>query len=281
MRWTAMRLGTRTSDPFFPRRAVLARRRRAKQTLSTSQGATRGYKGAEPLGWLGPLVIGLLLVVAAAYPAARDLHRGSDASAVEPVVQRFLSRPDEPLTQFRATRHLEAQNDRFNKEATMDVITELLPDGKFTYTIQRESGSTTIRNRVMRGLLENEKEMAAAKDPSRFAVTPANYDVTGGEMTDEGTVKLLAKPRRKDAGLIDGAVFITTADSDIVRVEGRLVKTPSFWTTRVDVVKRYARIAGARVPIRLDTTAHIRFAGASTMTMTYSYEMVNGVAVAQ
>jgi len=147
---------------------------------------------------LGPLLVGLLLAVGSAYAAAsREPNRGAEGSAVEPVVQRFLSRPDEPLTQFRATRHLEAQNDRFNKEAAMDVITELLADGKFTYTVQHESGSTTIRNRVMRGLLENEKEMAAAKDPSRFAVTPTNYDVTGGELTDDGTVKLLAKPRRK------------------------------------------------------------------------------------
>ena len=196
-------------------------------------------------------------------------------------MQRFMTRADDALTQFRSTRHLEAQNDRFNKEATMDVATELFPDGRFTYTIVRESGSSTIRNRVMRGLLENEKEMAAAKDPSRFAVTPANYEVMGAEMTEEGTVKLLTKPRRKEAGLVEGAVFLTSPDADIVRVEGRMVKSPSFWTTRVDVVKRYARVAGARVPIRLDTTARVRFAGMSTMTMTYAYEMVNGIAVAQ
>lgn len=189
-------------------------------------------------------------------------------------------RADEPVTQFRATRHLEAQNDRFNKEATMDVVTELLPDGHFTYNILKETGSETIRRRVMRGLLETEVEQATAKDPSRFAVTPANYTVAGGEVTDDGTVKLLAKPRRKEVGMVDGAVFVTSTDADIVRVEGRMVKSPSFWTTRVDVVKRYARIAGVRVPVRLDTTARIRFAGMSTMSMTYEYEMVNGKKVA-
>jgi hypothetical protein len=76
--------------------------------------------------------------------------------------------------------------------------------------------------------------------------------------------------------MVEGAVFVTSTDADIVRVEGRMVKSPSFWTTRVDVVKRYARIAGVRVPVRLDTTAHVRFAGTSTMSMTYTYEMING-----
>jgi hypothetical protein len=230
---------------------------------------------------LGPLISGLVLACWLAHPAASPGRNRVDSSAVEAVVQRFMTRADAPLTQFRSTRHLEAQNDRFNKEATMDVVTELFPDGRFTYTIVHEAGSNTIRNRVMRGLLDNEKEMAAAKDPSRFAVTPANYEVKGGEMTEEGTIKLLTKPRRKETGLVDGAVFLTTPDADIVRVEGRMVKSPSFWTTRVDVVKHYARIAGARVPTRLDTTAHVRFAGMSTMTMTYTYEMVNGIPVTQ
>jgi hypothetical protein len=214
-----------------------------------------------------PVLIAFVLASGLAHPAA-------DSSAVGSVLERFLMRADEPVTQFRATRHLEAQNDRFNKEATMDVVTELLPDGHFTYIILNETGSETIRRRVMRGMLETEE--ALAKDPSRFAVTPANYTLAGGEVTDDGTVKLLAKPRRKEVGMVDGAVFVTSSDADIVRVEGRMAKSPSFWTTRVDVVKRYARIAGARVPVRLDTIAHIRFAGMSTMSMTYEYEMVNG-----
>ena len=225
------------------------------------------------MGRVGPVVIAVVLAGWLAHPAA-------DSSAVGSVLERFLMRADEPVTQYRATRHLEAQNDRFGKEATMDVVTELLPDGRFTYNILKETGSETIRRRVMRGLLETEVEQSAAKDPSRFAVTPANYTVVGGEVTDDGTVKLLAKPRRKEVGMVDGAVFVTSTDADIVRVEGRMVKSPSFWTTRVDVVKRYARIAGVRVPVRLDTTARIRFAGMSTMSMTYEYEMVNGKMVA-
>jgi hypothetical protein len=226
------------------------------------------------MGRVGPVVIAIVLAGWLAHPAA------DSSAAVGSVLERFLTRADEPVTQFRGTRHLEAQNDRFSKEATMDVVAELV-DGHFTYNVLKETGSETIRRRAMRGLLENEVEQASAKDPSRFAVTPANYTLLGGEVADDGTVKLLAKPRRKEVGMVDGAVFVTSTDADIVRVEGRMVKTPSFWTTRVDVVKRYARIAGVRVPVRLDTTAHVRFAGTSTMSMTYHYEMVNGREVSQ
>ena len=72
-------------------------------------------------------------------------------------------------------------------------------------------------------------------------------------------------------------MFVTRQDADLLRVEGRLAKNPSFWTTRVDVVRRYDRVGGIRVPVRLDTTAQIRVAGASTMSVVYDYQMVNGV----
>jgi hypothetical protein len=38
-------------------------------------------------------------------------------------------------------------------------------------------------------------------------------------------------------------------------------------------------VAGIRVPVRLDSTAQIRFAGESSLSMVYQYEMVNGVEV--
>lgn len=201
---------------------------------------------------------------------------GAPAATVEPALERFLARPDEPLTQYRAVRHLEAANERFNLTASLDAVTELTPDGRFSYSILRESGSDYIRKKVLHALLDNEVELAGGRDPSRYAISLGNYELTPGELTDEGIVKLLVKPRRRDLGLVDGAVFVTRADADMVRLEGRLVKNPSFWTTRVDLVRSYERIGGFRVPVRLDTTAHIRFAGVSTMSMTYDYEMING-----
>ena len=95
-----------------------------------------------------------------------------------------------------------------------------------------------------------------------------------------GIMKLLAHPKRKDVTLIDGAVYVTDTDADLVRAEGRLAKNPSFWTKRVDVVKHYGRVGGLRVPIRVDSSAQMRLAGTSELTMTYEYEMINGVAVA-
>ena len=87
------------------------------------------------------------------------------------------------------------------------------------------------------------------------------------------------KPKRKDVVLVDGRMVLSPDGTDLVRIEGRLSKNPSFWTSRVNIVRRYDRIGGVRVPVRLDTIAQIKIAGESTMSMIYDYEMINGVPV--
>src|ERR1051325_6209438 len=222
--------------------------------------------------------LAVLLVALTALTALATAEPASRPAAFEPVLHRFLTRADEPLVTYRGTRRLEGRNERFNVSGWMVIATELTADG-FHYRVIDEGGSDLIRGRVFRSMLENEEQIFANGDVARSSFTPTNYDLTPGDAAEPGLVKLFARPKRKDVTLIDGAVYITDSDADLVRVEGRLAKSPSFWTRRVDVVKQYARVAGLRVPVRVDSTAQIRFAGTSTMTMTYDYAMINGVDV--
>ena len=222
-------------------------------------------------------LFGLLSLACCLTLSAESAGPPASSAAIQPALERFLSRPDEPLMQYRAVRKLEGHNPRFNMQGTIEAITELLPGGRFEYVIVSETGSDYIRDKVLRPILETEAKVLASGAASRSALTTENYDIGGGELAEPGLVKLFAKPRRKDVSLIDGAVYVTTDDSDLVRVEGRMAKNPSFWTTRVHLVRHYDRLGGIRVPIRLDSTAQIRFAGESTLSMIYEYEMVNGV----
>jgi hypothetical protein len=212
-----------------------------------------------------------LSALATAEPAAPP-------ATIEPVLHLFLTRVDEPLVQYRGTRYLEGRNERMNLYGWMEVATELTADG-FHYRVVREGGSEMIRGRVFRSMLDNEEHVFATGDAERSSFTATNYELTPAATEEAGLVKLFARPRRRDVTLIDGAVFVTDTDADLVRVEGRLAKNPSFWAKRVEVVKQYGRIGGLRVPVRVDSTAQMRFAGTSTLTMTYEYEMINGITV--
>jgi len=222
--------------------------------------------------------LAVLLIALTALTAFVTAEPASSPAAFEPVLHRFLTRADEPLVTYRGTRRLEGRNERFNVTGWMEISTELTAEG-FHYRVIDEGGSDLIRHRVFRSMLENEEQVFASGDAARSSFTATNYELTPADSVEPGLVKLFARPKRKDVTLIDGAVYVTDTDADLVRVEGQLAKSPSFWTRRVDVVKQYARVAGLRVPVRVDSTAQIRLAGTSTMTMTYDYEMINGVSV--
>jgi hypothetical protein len=203
---------------------------------------------------------------------------GAVSNDSSPILQRFLALDDPQPTQYRALRHLDARNDHFDKSAWMDVWTEGNTSG-FTYEIVAEEGSDYIRSHVFREALEMERRAWKPGAPDRGSVTPANYVFAAGSDQPDGLTTLTLKPRRHDILLVEGAMFLNPDDGELVRIEGRLAKTPSFWTKRVEIVRRFQRIGGVRMPVALESVAEVRVAGDSTFKMTYEYESINGQAV--
>ena len=218
---------------------------------------------------LGKLMGGLALL-AAATPALR--------AETPAILQRFFAIDDPAPRSYRALRHLEAENGRFDSTAWMDVWTEADATG-FRYQIVAEEGSDYIRTRVFRETLKSERAMWASGAPDRAGFTSENYIFEDRGSRTDGLACLIVKPRRKDVLLVDGSIFLDPHDGDLVRLEGRLSKSPSFWARRVDIVRRYRRIAGVRLPIDLESVASLLIAGTSTFRMAYDYETVNDLHV--
>jgi hypothetical protein len=168
---------------------------------------------------------------------------------------------------------MHAASEKFDHEGWMDAWTELDASG-FRYEIVAERGSNTVRNRVLRALLKREQEMIAKGDYGRGELTAENYEF-GEEISGPDGRYIPIKPRRKDSMLIDGRMVLSP-DGDLLRVEGLLAKNPSFWTSQVQVTRRYARVDGVRVPISVESIAKVKFAGRSRLNVEYQYESVNG-----
>jgi hypothetical protein len=83
-------------------------------------------------------------------------------------------------------------------------------------------------------------------------------------------------PLRADTLLVNGTVTIEAGTGDLLSVEGRLAKNPSFWTNRVEVSRRYGRIAAVRVPLQVESTASVKIVGTSEFSMVYEYASING-----
>jgi hypothetical protein len=216
-------------------------------------------------------------VFPAAVAAARRAPSAREQFAV--VLDRFLMRKDEGPLSYRALRRLEARNPKFGASAWMDVWTEADEQGGFRYQVAAEGGSGYIRRKVFLAALDGEQKMWREGEPKRAQLNHANYSFKDGERADGDLTALAISPKRKDVLLVDGWLFVKDDDGDLVRIEGQLSKTPSFWTRRVEIVRRYGRVGGAHVPLEIESVAQVLIAGRSTFRMTYEYERVNGMHV--
>jgi hypothetical protein len=218
--------------------------------------------GANHRYWVASFTLLTALVIGST-PAAKD----APATHVNPALQS-----DPALQQYRALRRMHAKSEKFNHEGWMEAWTELNATG-FRYEIVSERGSDTIRKKVLRTLLERERELAA--NPERAELSAENYTFAD-ETAGPGCRYILIKPKRKDVLLVDGRVVLSDDGRELLRVEGSLAKNPSFWTNSVNVIRHYARLDGVRVPIATESLAKVKFAGLSKLEVDYQYETING-----
>jgi hypothetical protein len=233
---------------------------------------SRSVARLRSVGQIG--CVALALIGSAGLAIHVNAAGAGKAPAAAPILQRFLALDDPDPAEFRALRHLEARNDHFDKTAWMDVWTEA-DDRGFHYRIVGEGGSEYIRSKVFRASLETERKMWAEGTPARASLTAVNYEFEERGVQPDGLASIGVKARRKDVLLVDGSIFLNPDDGELVRLEGRLVKSPSFWTRRVEIVRWYRRFVGIRMPVALESTASVLVAGKSTMRVTYEYETVN------
>jgi hypothetical protein len=223
---------------------------------------------------------GVVLALFVALVAAPTLIRAEEPGvAADPnfsrVLERFLSLDDATSTAYRALRRLEVRNEQQTVTAWMDVWTESDGSGRFTYDIVAQGGSSLVRSKVFLASLEAEKKMSEPGAPGRAAFTRDNYTFEPAQRT-AGLSELAVTSKRADVMLINGSIFLHPDTGELVRLEGRLSKTPSFWIKQVDVVRCYERVGGVRVPVSLDAVAKVRMGGRNTFHMSYQYEKING-----
>jgi len=221
----------------------------------------------RPLIWLRAVAAIAVTTPLVLRTSAADVPETAAAAAM----QRFLSRAA-VTHEYRASRRLEASG--HGLRAWLDVDTDFTRTSGLRYAVTAEGGSGYIRSRVLRSLLDEEQRLIARGDQASVALSTDNYEFTPERIGEDGLAVVGLAPRRKDRSLVAGQIFLT-ADGELVRLEGRLAKNPSFWTSRVDVVRSYRRIAGVPMPVSLETTAQLRLFGSSALRMTYRYSHVD------
>ena len=183
-----------------------------------------------------------------------------------------------PARAYKAQRSLKAGLTSKGEYGWMEVMTEFTPERGLTYTVLSEGGSSRIRTRALRNVLDREVEASRAADARAAAFSTENYRYELGGVLPNA-VQIGLTPRREDPRLINGLATMDQRTAELSYVEGDLAKNPSFWVRDVRIARRYSRVGAATLPVEFRTTARVRMFGPAEMNMTITYLTVNGMPI--
>jgi hypothetical protein len=125
---------------------------------------------------------------------------------------------------------------------------------------------------------DEKKRIRVNKDPDSL-ITPENYtlEMVGTERIGGSNCSVIhAVPKHSQTDLFEGKIWIDTEDFAIVKITGRLAKSPSFWIKRVDFVRDYQKIDGFWLLSEEDAVSTIKLFGKERLTVDYQSYAVNG-----
>jgi hypothetical protein len=149
----------------------------------------------------------------------------------------------------------------------------------------RFTGDDFVKSNVITRLLQSEVEHVQKDDPALNAISPSNYKFSykGLSQVDERTVYVYQlKPRQKRMGLFKGRVYLDAYSGSLVRAEGTMAKSPSFFIKKILFQQEYADFGPFTFPVSIHSEAQTRLVGRAIVDILYSnYQPVAGVVQAQ
>lgn len=182
------------------------------------------------------------------------------------------------LARLSVVRTYKVENDKNKMLAEAVVLVEYRAPGTETFTSTSGNGSGFVIHRVFQRLMDDEeKRIRINKDPDTL-ITPENYtlEVVGTDKIGGSVCSIVrAVPKRKETDLFEGKMWIDNQDFAIVKITGRLAKSPSFWIKQVDFVRDYRKIDGFWLLSREEAVSVLRIFGKEILTIDYQNYSVN------
>lgn len=195
----------------------------------------------------------------------------TSAQIVDQMQLHNKSRAEE-LKHYLAVRHYQVDYKGFgaNLGARMEVeVTYDSPSAK-TFRILSQSGSKILIDKVLKRLVETEKEAEGNK--ASTALTAANYRfrLEGTETLDGRPAYVLSvEPLTQSKLLYRGKIWVDAADFAVAKIDAEPAKNPSFWIARTDVRHTYSRNGGFWLPQQNRSESKVRVGGAAVLTIDY------------
>jgi hypothetical protein len=206
----------------------------------------------------------------------------------EEIVARMLARNSErqaALEHYASERTYRVEYTGTGGEHAGELVVEAeysAPDQK-RFTVVSEMGSKLICEKVLKRLVESEREAAQKSNRMQMMLSAENYNVAldGTDQMDGLKAWVLkVSPKVDSKFTYKGRVWVSTDDYAVMRVQGEPAKNPSWWINRASFDSRYVRRGEFWLPGRNVSTSHVRIGGEARLTIDYgAYPTLEGRAL--
>lgn len=213
--------------------------------------------------------IGALIAALCSLIAAQQQQTSPQSVSLDSIIDAMqkVQSAGHPLLPYVLTR--EYQLSGANKPSSNVVAqVDFMPPSSKNYRIQKSSGNDR-GEQVVRRLLDHEVASTSEVVNPKTALSRDNYEFTSmGETSLDGQAcyVLSLKPKRKDNELISGQAWVDKSSYRVLRIEGDLVKSPSWWLKKVHINLNFADLNGNWLQTNMEAVADVRIVGRHTLT---------------
>jgi hypothetical protein len=219
--------------------------------------------------------VALLCTSAPGQPGNPTGHASPDANQiVAQLMRKNLSR-SALLQHYEGCRYYLLDYTGFpsDKKAEMVVGVEYNAPAHKEFRVVREGGARLLLNKVLKELLENEKEALGEQNQRSSALTPDNYEfrLVGNETINGRSQYVMdVIPRTKNKYLYRGKVWIDATDYAVSRISAEPARNPSIWISSTQIEHEYTKIGDFWLPAHNVSVSKMRFGGTAKLNINYS-----------
>ena len=209
---------------------------------------------------------------------APDFSVASSVSTLSPELalstyERGLKEQETELAGYTATSVIDASLPDSSQKAEFELKRHYVAPGLLEFTPLRSSGDKFVKSNVIVRLLQSEVEHVRKREQAQTAIDSNNYKFSykGVSQINGSDVHVFeVKPRTKRVGLFKGKIYVDSSTGHLLRAEGTIVKSPSFFIKRIDFVQDYSTVDGLTLLSHVHSEAQTRLVGKAVVDITHS-----------
>jgi hypothetical protein len=228
-----------------------------------------GLAAAQTALAFDPARPGLASGTGAANPSVPDftapaaLPRMAPEFALQVCQGRAIIQSDE-LAAYSAVSVIHARLPESEQQGEFEVERHFSAPHTLAFTPVHYTGDGFVKTNVIARLLQSEVDHLQKDDGALTAINQKNYKFSykGTALVNRRLVHVFhLKPRVKRPGLFKGRIFVDAYTGSLVRAEGQVVKSPSFFVKKLEFAQDYTDVGDFTFPVHLHSEAKARVIG--------------------